>query len=426
MSKQQYKDWIEFIGFVETTYKNDMRSYLKSSLGVTSLVYATQSTYDRVWTRSMDDASDIHTYLGDLGTPTGQTNPTNGRPVYQVENKSMLKQATTDSDVWKITAVGQFDSKEYGKPAFISESAYRNGNQYLAEFEPILAAYAGFNDIDGVYNFSYKDHNLYNVSGAMAPWYDSTINSLTRVAAALSFRRGDITPGAPTIYKKTQQSHLNAMVDYTTDKTKWVTSASNFHFGGNVRASFTNNVYAQVLPTSSGEQIATGGAPDSSGTYVTTGGEIKLKVGDRFTLNSPRSKTAIGFFDKVNVALSPDINVYIGDTMNNYATINLTSLNDSEILPSNKMLLTLGGYYTVPGEWPRTPGQNTWSWGTGTPRIEAVPSKVKITTTNDYKVTALDPTGARKMDVPVVKGSGYIEFVTGPLYDTGWYLIEKK
>jgi hypothetical protein len=40
-------------------------------------------------------------------------------------------------------------------------------------------------------------------------------------------------------------------------------------------------------------------------------------------------------------------------------------------------------------------------------------------------VTALDATGAPKKDVPVVKGSGYIEFVTGPLYDTPWYLIEQ-
>jgi hypothetical protein len=96
------------------------------------------------------------------------------------------------------------------------------------------------------------------------------------------------------------------------------------------------------------------------------------------------------------------------------------------VLPSSSMLLTLAGYFTVPGEWPRVPGQTTWSWGNDAARIEAVPSKVRITTTNDYKVTALDSTGARKMDVPVVKGSGYIEFVTGPAYDTGWYLIEKK
>jgi hypothetical protein len=112
--------------------------------------------------------------------------------------------------------------------------------------------------------------------------------------------------------------------------------------------------------------------------------------------------------------------------MNNYAVVGLTSLTDSEVLPSSSMLLTLAGYFTVPGEWPRVPGQTTWSWGNDAARIEAVPSKVRITTTNDYKVTALDSTGARKMDVPVVKGSGYIEFVTGPAYDTGWYLIEKK
>ena len=34
--------------------------------------------------------------------------------------------------------------------------------------------------------------------------------------------------------------------------------------------------------------------------------------------------------------------------------------------------------------------------------------------------------GARKADVPVVRKDGWIEFVTGPAYDTGWYLIETR
>jgi hypothetical protein len=147
---------------------------------------------------------------------------------------------------------------------------------------------------------------------------------------------------------------------------------------------------------------------------------------DRVMLNTAKTKSAIGFFNNTTLNLGSGAEITIGDTMNDYAIVGLTSLNDTEVLPSGKMLLTLAGYYTVPGEWPRIPGQTTYSWGNDAARIEAVPSKVKITTDKEYTVTALDSTGARKMDVPVVKGSGYIEFVTGPLYDTGWYLIEVK
>lgn len=215
------------------------------------------------------------------------------------------------------------------------------------------------------------------------------------------------------------------MVDFTTDKTKWVSSVSNFHFGGNIRAKYTNNIYHQIVTSPIEEQIASGGSINSSGAYITTTSEITLKLGDRFTVNTPRTKTAIGFFHNTTINLDSNIEVYIGDTMNNYATINMTSLVDTQNLPSDKMLLTLAGYFNVPGEWPRIPGQTTYSWGTETGRIEAVPAKIKIITNNNYKVTALDVIGARKTNVPVIRKGSSIEFVTGPAYDTGWYLIEK-
>jgi hypothetical protein len=342
-----------------------------------------------------------------------------------VQNKSVLAVAASDVDAWRSGVVGPFDIKEYGKPAFISETAYRSGNQYLSEFEPVLTAYAGFNDLDGVYIFSYKDNNLFNYVAQNAPWFNSVPNSLTRVASALAFRRGDITPGSPTLFRQTVSANLHAMVDFTTDKTKWVSSPSNFHFGGDVRAFLTNNVYNQVVSSETQSQVASGGSRDGNGAYVTTTGELSFKVGDRFTANASRTKTAVGFFRNESVSLGGGVDVYVGNTMNNYAVLNLTSLTSSDIPSSSKLLYTVAGYYTVPGEWPRSPGQNTYSWGTDTPRVEAVPSKVRISTSNTYKVTALDATGAPKKDVPVVKGSGYIEFVTGPLYDTPWYLIEQ-
>jgi ABC-2 type transport system permease protein len=149
-----------------------------------------------------------------------------------------------------------------------------------------------------------------------------------------------------------------------------------------VRAFLTNNVYNQVVSSETQSQVASGGSRDGNGAYVTTTGELSFKVGDRFTANASRTKTAVGFFRNESVSLGGGVDVYVGNTMNNYAVLNLTSLTSSDIPSSSKLLYTIAGYYTVPGEWSRTPGQNTYSWGTDTPRVEAVPSKVHISTFN--------------------------------------------
>ncbi len=419
MSKNEYKDWYAFMANTQKNYLEDMHAYLKNSLGVKSLVYGTQTNYDQPWSRTSMDISDTHAYWGDLGTATGETNPSNGRSVFQIQNKSVLNK-NIGSDIANLGAMGIFEGKEYGKPAMVTEYQYRDGNQYMAESEPFMSAYAGFQDLDAIYMFSYHDSNLQDYPYTYPP-FNTTVTAVTRVASALSFRRGDVMSGVQNILKKTIDSYLNTI--YAQNNL----SPSNYHFGGQVRAPYTQNMYTQIVNDPSEEQIITsGGSSEADGFYKTTTGEIRIKLQDRFTVNAPRTKTAFGFFHNMNVNLGTGIDVFIGNTMNNFAVINLTSLDDTGIIPSSKMLLTLAGYFSVPGEWPRTPGQNTFSWGTDTPRVEAVPAKIKIVTNDTYQVTALDSAGERKSDVPVVKGNGYIEFVTGPTYDTGWYLIEKQ
>ncbi len=423
VARKQFQDWVEFMNSIEIAFKSDIKNYLRNTLGVRAIIYGTQNNYDGLLTRATDEASDVHQYFGDLGTQTGQTNPASRSPVFQIQNKSLLQAPPSPAELWRIAVPGTYE-KEYGKPAFVTEAAYRSGNQYLAEFEPILAAYAGFNDLDGVYIFEYKSSNLYTTRTSYAPWYNSTANTITRPGAVLAFRRGDFTPGVPSLLKQVVSAFYAAMTDFTTDKTRWVPKPNNFHFGGDVRSTLTDNVYQQIVSDPAQAQIASGGDYAGS-TYTTSSGEIAFTVFGNFSANASRTRTAVGSFSNTTVSLGNMVDVFVGSTMNNYAVLNLTSLTASDITSTSKMLYTVAGYYTVPGEWPRSPGQNTYSFGTDIPLAEAVPSRVRITTANNYKVTALDSTGARKADVPVVKGSGYVEFVTGPYYDTPWYLIEK-
>ncbi|MCO5125064.1 MAG: cellulase family glycosylhydrolase [Rhizobacter sp.] len=415
LQAQLYKDWVEFMADTESAYKRDISGYLKSSLGVQALIYGTQTSYNQPFSRDGMDASDIHSYFGDMGTNTGLTNsPGNGRPVFEVENKSVLAY----DDVWKVS-YGIFESKALGRPNIVTEYTYRDGNQYMAEAEPLMSALAGFQDLDAIFLFNYHGMN-YNLTRHTYPgWYNTTVNAVTRVAAALSFRRGDLSPGTPQILKQTRQSFLNAI------EAKRSMIAWNSYFGGDARAAVTRNMYVEVVNSAAEEQIVTGGR-SVEGAFISTTGQITWKPQDRITVDSPRTKSAVGYFRNTDVALGAGVDVSIGETMNNYAVVSLTSLSGAEVLPANRMLFSIAGYFAVPGEYPRKPGDRRYSWGDDTPRIEAVPATVRITTSADVVVTALDATGARRANVPVVRNGGRIEFVTGPAYDTGWYLIETR
>ena len=416
LQSQLHKDWMEFMADTESAYKQNMSAYLKQTVGVTALVYGTQTSYNQPFSRDGMDVSDLHSYYGDLGTNTGLTNtPGNGRPVFEVLNKSLLSY----DDVSKASKYGIFESKSLNRPNVITEYTYRDGNQYMAESEPLMSAYAGFQDLDAIFLFNYHGMNFYTNRQTYPGWYNTTVNAVTRVASALSFRRGDLTPGQPSVLKMTRQSFLDRIA-----ANKQAT-VSNYHFGGNVRVPYTRNMYVEVVNSRGEEQIVTGGGA-VNGAYTTSTGQISWKPLDRITVDSPRTKSAVGYFRNVDVSLGSGVDVRVGNSMNNYAVMSLTSLNDNESLPAGRMLFTIAGHFTVPGEYPRNPGDRRYSWGDDTPRIEAVPATVRITTAADLVVWALDATGSRKANVPVARVGNRIEFVTGPAYDTGWYLIESR
>lgn len=413
LNAQLVKDWLQFAGETDAGYLTDMVDYLKSTVGVKSMVMGTQTAYTPLYGRIGDIAAH-HTYHGDVGTPTGVLNvASGGAPVLQVENRSLLSWA----DPKDTSYFGLFERKDLDKPNFLTEHAARMGNQYMAEAEPVVSAYAGFQDLDAIFLTDAHSMNQYAHTSYFTGFYNVSVSAVARTVAALSFRRGDVTPGQPMVLKKTKQHYLDATATWNQF------NLVNFHFGGNVRAPFTQNMYQQIVADTADENVVPGGA-GTNNVYTTSTGQMVWKGLDRITLNTPRTKTAVGYFSQASIDMGSGFEVVVGTTMNNYAVVQITSLTDSA-LPSSKMLLSLTGYFTVPNEYPRLPGQRTYSQGTAEPRIEAVPATVRIPTIKTLVVSALDRTGAKVQDVPVVQNGLYAEFVTGPAYDSGWYLIEE-
>lgn len=428
----QLKDWYQFLGETEKAYLDQMYAYLKTTLGVTSLVYGAQADYNALWVPEQMDVADIHDYFG-LESPAKQDadggvvhNPGNGRPVQVSDNRTMLQVQKPASE----QVIGPNDRKSPTKPNFWTEFAYYNGNQHLAEMDPVVAAYAGFQDLDAIYLFNYHGMNLYSVNNTYPGYYNMTVNALTRWPAAVAFRRGDVQPGERFVVRQTKDAHLTASASVLKNSAgkRATLSVTNFDFGGQARAVFTNNVYSEVIADDAQKQVVAGSCKTDPCVYVTTSGEIRWNPGagdaTRFMVDTPRSKFAVGYFDRTSVALGAGIDVQVGHTLNHAAVVTLTSL-DLTPLPSERMLLTVAGHFTEPNEWPRQPGDSDWSWGDDAQVVEAVPALVHVASAGRFQVTALDSTGARAKRVPVVQVAGGFEFVTGPRYDTGWYVIEQ-
>lgn len=414
MPAAKYRDWIEFASGLDTAFSSDIYNWLKGTVGVKNLVLGGQGHYQMTHSREASDLADYHSYFGDKGVATGQVNPITGDPVFQVQNRSVLSFAEPKD----FGLFGVSEYKDPTKPNLLTEYAARMGSQYVAEAEPLVSAYAGFQDMDAIFLFDAHQMNQYGTNKYYTGWYNVSVSAVSRVVAALSFRRGDTGVGAPAVLKKTKNSILNTAAA----SRNW--NPVNFHFGGNARTPITTNMYQQVVATEAEEQIAVGpGAVN--GVYTTTSGQLTWKPLDRITVDTPMTKTAIGYFSESDVNLGSGVQVHVGTTMNNYAVIQLTSLNAGAVLPSTSMLLALTGYFTVPGEFPRVPGQNTYSWGNDLPRIESVPATVRITTQLSLAVWALDPSGARRTQVPVVRDGPVVQFSVGPDFNTGWYLIEQ-
>ena len=414
-STKLYSDFALFVGDIDAGYMRDMYNYIKNTIGTSTLVLGTQSHYSPMYARDSSDISDYHSYFGANPVDTGIKNPTNGRPVFSVDNKSLLMYA----DPMNTSLFGIHERKAVDKPNMISEYVHRYGNQYIAESEPIISAYAGFQDIDAIFMTNAHNMNLNTNPDYYSGWYNNSVSAVSRVSAALAFRRGDMTPGAPFVLKKTKQTYVNTAGTFKNF------NLINFHFGGSVRAPIVMNTYQQLVDSLAEESIIKY-TPPADNIYTVSTGQITWKPLDRMVINSPMTKTVVGLFNKTPIDMGSGIKVNLGSTMSNFAVVQLSSLAKGAALPSQKMLLSLTGYWNVPGEYkyPRAAGSTNFSWGTDVPRIESITSTVRITTPLNLVVTALDATGARKASVPVVRNGADIEFVTGPAYDTGWYLIE--
>lgn len=427
----------KFIIETEKRYFREMTAFLKDEIGVKCPVYGTQQDYTAAWVMAdTGEVVDSHIYWTHPGweNPKG-TDGRVGRLVPDVKwhfiNKSLVAAGLNNGGNVENSIARRGGRRVTGLPFVTSECAAPYPNWYGAEYQPMLHAYAAFQDWAGVFAYSWN-----NASTAFPDCseyffsYSSRTDCLAHFPAACAmFLRGDVARANRRldVAVDVDARLANNRGGYTPLAVIDPESASN----GKV----PNAVF---LKHAVGVDLRKGPVPESAAVACATNGMIVCDT-DEITLH--RAEGERGFFS-VSVRNVKYLSGYVsgkrfdldgvvfapGTTKLGWCAVSLTSQKGDGIRAGSRLLLAATGYTHNGGAVFHRQGDFKWGGvaaelGTGKVVTEGVPLAVTLPV-GAAKCWALDETGTRTGAVPVAVRDGLATVAVGPEYKTVWYEIQ--
>ncbi|MEP7279902.1 MAG: hypothetical protein ABI813_14725, partial [Bacteroidota bacterium] len=259
-------------------------------------------------------------------------------------------------------------------PMMVTESGWNLPNKYQTEGALLVAAYSGLTGLDAFFwfmpsatNFDSNPYFKYFEMGGQHPlsrWTNSTpgeagmfpanalLHRLGYVKAALAVKEqrtltGIFNRDVPEIFEE-KSFDPNRDFETTAKRTDEKATLSPLTFlTGGVVTSYGGSVDSVQLLAPVDKMI------NKSAQQVTaTTGEQKLDYKNGiFTLNTPKAKAVSGFLSKVKTFQLGDVSI---QSQNEYATIELVSMDEKDINQSAKILLQAGTLFR-PSNWVEEP-----------------------------------------------------------------------
>lgn len=352
-SKLRFHAEADFLESVEKAFFTDMYSYIKEELGVKSLVIGNADHTYWIPNQPMMRANaeldfiDAHVYWQ--------------HPAIWGRRNTPMVDDPLDSIVVKLSRSPFLD-----RAFTVSEVNHPNPNEYSAEMIPILAAYAGFQDWDGIYFYTFEPKALEGWQDYVVDEFDITLDpvKMTQMKmGALLFTRGDVRPAQETVVRNYSREQVNEAM-------RLPEAERPFFTPGFPRA--TPLVYGNRIGTLEGKSKRNY-PPVSGPTYHSDTGELSWHVGPEkhgvVTIDTPRTQALVGFVkqhaDKTTTHLAAELE-------NGFTAITLSSLSDLPIQRAPRLLLTVGARWQNTGsEW--NDRHTLWEyWGQGPTLIETV------------------------------------------------------
>ncbi len=368
---------VQFVMDTERRFFEEMQKYLKDTLKVRVPLVATNdhahsgSGYPLLASTSRLDVTDGHEYWEHPG-PRG------------IPNEPMVNRPE------RSTVVELSRSAFAGKPYTASEVNHPFPNENACEGIPVLAAYAAFEDWDGVfwYTFEPKAADWKPVLGDPFDLSHEPVKMPQLAAGALAFLRADVK-AAKTVVERS----------YSPQQVR-----DSLRLPGTERPYFTPG-FPPLLPLVHGSRIATLDGKPTEAVKLATADPIKSDTGELLwavskekgglvTVDADRTQAAIGFIK----AHAPALRHLVPEIDNRFASVTLSALDNKPIAKSGRLLLVAGaGVGNTGMKWNETRTQLR-PWGTSPTTIEPVTGRVRLRGLDGatgVSVSALDGRGQR-------------------------------
>jgi hypothetical protein len=314
---------------LESGFFRDMRGFLKDTVGVKSLLIGTSDMGAGYTSRdalSQLDIIDAHDYWQHPHRVRNAGGHTTGFD-FQGLPKAMV------NDPFHSTVMNVARSAMAGKPFTVTEVNHHFPNDYASEGIPIMAAYAAFQDWDGVFWYAYA-HGTMKPGTTLASteiWPDP-VKSAELLAGAFLFGRADVKPAREIVART--YSHEQVL--------------DSMHLDSKESPFFTPG-FPLSLPFLHGERIGSLDGPPTAKFDVR---ETSSLVSDTkeltwdtsiagkglVTIDAERTQALIGFV----TANGKKVRNLSANVKNDFCAIILSSLDGAPISRSAKMLLITG------------------------------------------------------------------------------------
>jgi hypothetical protein len=415
-ANRQGADFLAFQMQLEKKYVDTMTDTIKKELGSKAIVTCSQDGWGGlggVLRESRTDYVDMHAYWQHPEFPNGDWSRSN----WLIGNSPLVKSG--DGGTMSELAMHRVE----GKPFTVSEYNHPAPSDYACEAVPFLAAFAAWQDWDGIFLFDYSGNASTKRLDKVNTWFSVETDSNKTAylpAAARLFLGGQMAPAATPLTFVVPKGQIPAV-----SAKNGLSVSINWYKSGVNRK--------DVLKYRDAIRLVDGNGDLS----VEKPGELAaapsfLWFTDRpsesyFRVSSPDARWLVGYpsarwqnIDGLSVTAEP--------TKFGLVALGLTARDGKAIADSNSLLLTIGTHFENQNMgWNEKRNSVGEKWGDGPMMGEGVKASISVDThAKAAAVYALDVTGARNGMVPSKLEGGKLSFNPSPEYKTVWYEIELK
>jgi hypothetical protein len=419
----RFRDEGRFYYELESRYNREMVRFLRDELKVRALIEGTNHNYGLPCLRaeSLLDLMDCHAYWQHPRFPQQPWSRTD----WDIGNTAML-------DAPAANCISQLSrSSVAGKPFTVSEYNHPFPSEYGCEMPLLLAAYAGLQDWDAVYGYTFNhrwDDAL--LGGDQVTGYFDIANEVSKMAqmptASLMFLRGDVRP-AKRLVSVSYDEHrtYDSLKEGRWDRTR-------FHLDGELSPllPLVHRFRVGRFDAPQTTRVADLGFTPPEGRIASDTGELLWDVTEkrtgRLTINTPRAQAAVGWIGGQTLKTA-DAEFRVTTP---FCAASLAALDGQPLAKSKKILLVAAARCANTGmKWnaERTSINNNWG---GPPLlIESVEGEISLRRAANaaaLQVTPLDGCGRQQANRSLrpAKRESSIVIPLRAASATAWYVLE--